>query len=53
MPYLLAGTVGFLIYRGVKKNQAVKQALAAGGARPGKEGESCSDPPVASSSRTP
>ena len=26
MPYLLLGTVGFLVYRGLKKNQAYLQS---------------------------
>lgn len=29
MPYLLLGAAGLLIYRGVKKNQAFRQAAAA------------------------
>ena len=43
MPYLLLGVVGFLIYRGVKKNQAARLASAAAGP----EGHSCAPPSTA------
>jgi hypothetical protein len=48
MPYLLLGVFGFLIYRGVKKNQAVKDAARR--SAPGPEGLSCSDHSAADSS---
>ena len=48
MPYLLLGVFGFLIYRGVKKNEAVKRA--ARGPAPDPERFSCSPPSTAASS---
>ncbi len=44
MPYLLLGTVGFLVYRGLKQKARAEQ-LSAGLAPAGGEGDrSCSDP---------
>ena len=44
MPYLLLGTVGFMVYRGLKQKALAEQA-SAGLAPAGEEGERpCSDP---------
>ena len=44
MPYLLLGTVGFLVYRGLKQKARAEQASAGLAPAGGEEEHPCSDP---------
>lgn len=53
MPYLLLGTIGFLVYRGLKKNAAWRENLGAEGLADPQGDPSCPTSPEDDSYKAP